>query len=77
MRGMQYRRLDKFTNVTSFEFEVSKSGDLSRIFGALSQPGLYADVEDWGISQATLEDVFITVVTQGDSALAMPSIVPQ
>ncbi|KAF9307177.1 hypothetical protein BGZ74_009883 [Mortierella antarctica] len=77
MRGMKYRRLDKFTNATTFEFEVSKSGDLSRIFGALSQPGLYADVEDWGISQTTLEDVFIKIVTEGDSALAMPSIVQQ
>ncbi|KFH67573.1 hypothetical protein MVEG_06305 [Podila verticillata NRRL 6337] len=77
MRGMQYRRLDKFTNATTFEFEVSTSGDLSRIFGALSRPGLYADVEDWGISQTTLEDVFIKIVTDGDSALAMPEIVRQ
>ncbi|KAG0009500.1 hypothetical protein BGZ82_003987, partial [Podila clonocystis] len=66
-----------FTNATTFEFEVSRSGDLSRIFGALSQSGLYADVEDWGISQTTLEDVFIKIVTEGDSALAMPSIVQQ
>ncbi|KAG0313502.1 hypothetical protein BG000_005875, partial [Podila horticola] len=72
-----YRRLDKFTNATTFEFEVSRSGDLSRVFGELSQPGLYADVEDWGISQTTLEDVFIKIVTEGDSALAMPSIVQQ
>lgn len=77
MRGIQYRRLDKFTNATTFEFEVSQSGDLSRIFGALSKPGLYADVEDWGISQTTLEDVFIKIVTDGDSALAMPAIVQQ
>ncbi|KAG0094319.1 hypothetical protein BGZ93_007353 [Podila epicladia] len=46
MRGMKYRHLDKFTNATTFEFEVSRSGDFSRIFGALSHPGLHADVED-------------------------------
>ncbi|KAF9413574.1 hypothetical protein BGZ94_000677 [Podila epigama] len=77
MRGMKYRRLDKFTNATTFEFEVSQPGDLSRIFGALSNTSQHPDIEDWGISQTTLEDVFIKIVTEGDSALAMPTIVSQ
>ncbi|KAG0340963.1 hypothetical protein BG004_006208 [Podila humilis] len=76
MQGLKFRRLDKFSNSTVYEFELSQSGDLSMLFGALSKTGgLYADVEDWGITQTTLEDVFIKIVTEGDSALALPDVV--
>ncbi|KAG0021690.1 hypothetical protein BGZ80_001901 [Entomortierella chlamydospora] len=81
LKGMKYRRIDKFTNATTFEFELDSAhqqqgrGQLSSIFGALSQTGRFPAIEDWGVSQTTLEDVFIKIVTEGDSALAMPSIV--
>ncbi|KAF8944017.1 hypothetical protein BGZ52_010972 [Haplosporangium bisporale] len=93
LKGQSFRRIDKFTNSTTFEFDVEakdantggqeadaagqdqNSTNLSRIFHYLSQPGLFPAIEDWGISQTTLEDVFIKIVTEGDSALAMPAIV--
>ncbi|KAF9357986.1 hypothetical protein BGX26_002719 [Mortierella sp. AD094] len=81
LKGMKYRRIDKFTNATTFEFELDSAhqqqgrGQLSSIFGILSQTSRFPAIEDWGVSQTTLEDVFIKIVTEGDSALAMPSIV--
>ncbi|KAF9185875.1 hypothetical protein BGZ51_002361 [Haplosporangium sp. Z 767] len=78
LKGMQFRRIDKFTNATTFEFDLQSQagrGQLSKIFSLLSQPGLFPAIEDWGISQTTLEDVFIKIVTEGDSALEMPTIV--
>ncbi|KAF9174646.1 hypothetical protein BGX21_009875 [Mortierella sp. AD011] len=81
LKGMKYRRIDRFTNATTFEFELDTAhqqqgrGQLSSIFGALSQTDRFPAIEDWGVSQTTLEDVFIKIVTEGDSTLAMPSIV--
>ncbi|KAF9961954.1 hypothetical protein BGZ72_000576 [Mortierella alpina] len=83
LRGMSFRRIDKFTNATTYEFhlqqqqgpEAQARGQLSKVFSELSQPGRFPAVEDWGVSQTTLEDVFIKIVTEGDAALAMPGIV--
>ncbi|KAF9925032.1 hypothetical protein BGZ67_008934 [Mortierella alpina] len=83
LAGMSFRRTDKFTNATTYEFhlqlqqgsEVQARGQLSKVFSELSQPGRFPAVEDWGVSQTTLEDVFIKIVTEGDAALAMPGIV--
>ncbi|KAF9289189.1 hypothetical protein BGZ68_009887 [Mortierella alpina] len=83
LAGMSFRRIDKFTNATTYEFhlqlqqgpEAQVRGQLSKVFSELSQPGRFPAVEDWGVSQTTLEDVFIKIVTEGDAALAMPGIV--
>ncbi|KAF9950283.1 hypothetical protein BGZ70_001441, partial [Mortierella alpina] len=83
LTGMSFRRIDKFTNATTYEFhlqqqqgsEAQARGQLSKVFSELSQPGRFPAVEDWGVSQTTLEDVFIKIVTEGDAALAMPGIV--
>ncbi|KAG0309390.1 hypothetical protein BGZ98_002896 [Dissophora globulifera] len=82
LKDYQFRRIDKFTNATTFEFDLDQQyqhgsgrGQLSEIFACLSQPGRFPAIEDWGVSQTTLEDVFIKIVTEGDSALAMPSVV--
>ncbi|KAG0373183.1 hypothetical protein BGX24_012036 [Mortierella sp. AD032] len=96
---LNYKRIDKFTNATTYEFELQDQiqgqnqhqqgarrnnsnglgqqnrGQLSSIFAQLSQAGRFPDVEDWGLSQTTLEDVFVKIVTQGDSDLAMPTVV--
>ncbi|KAF9085053.1 hypothetical protein BGX23_010001 [Mortierella sp. AD031] len=97
LSGLKYKRIDKFTNATTFEFELQQDqqhqyasghrghgyggqqqqdrGQLSTIFSQLSQPSRFPAIEDWGLSQTTLEDVFIKIVTEGDTALAMPIIV--
>ncbi|KAF9144893.1 hypothetical protein BGX30_011113 [Mortierella sp. GBA39] len=98
LAGLQYKRIDKFTNATTFEFDLQNQqhqdqdqrqntsaghrgyghqerGQLSTIFGLLSRPGQFPAIEDWGLSQTTLEDVFVKIVTDGDSDLAMPTIV--
>ncbi|KAF9127553.1 hypothetical protein BGW39_005784 [Mortierella sp. 14UC] len=87
--GLNYRRIDKFTNATTFEFELQDQnqnnsnrdgygrqdrGQLSSIFALLSQAGRFPAIEDWGLSQTTLEDVFVKIVTQGDTDLAMPTV---
>ncbi|KAF9971390.1 hypothetical protein BGZ73_005702 [Actinomortierella ambigua] len=86
MVGKDYRRIDKFTNASTFEFQLSATslsytsdngqehGELSMIFHKLNQPTMFPAIEDWSISQATLEDVFIKVVTQGEDAIALPGI---
>ncbi|KAG0249331.1 hypothetical protein DFQ27_000206 [Actinomortierella ambigua] len=86
MAGKDYRRIDKFTNSSTFEFQLSnvpsssahgqeqENGELSTIFHYLNQPMMFPAIEDWSISQATLEDVFIKVVTQGEDAIALPGI---
>ncbi|KAG0224141.1 hypothetical protein BGW41_005240 [Actinomortierella wolfii] len=85
MRGKVFRRIDKFTNASTFEFQISTSsyqndisdqegGELSMFFHYLNQPEWFPAIEDWSISQATLEDVFIKVVTEGEDAIALPGI---
>ncbi|KAG0285069.1 hypothetical protein BGZ96_010645 [Linnemannia gamsii] len=89
--GLQYKRIDKFTNATTFEFDFQdqhqnsvaghrgyghqERGQLSTIFSLLSRTEQFPAIEDWGLSQTTLEDVFVKIVTEGDSDLAMPTIV--
>ncbi|KAF9922051.1 hypothetical protein FBU30_007846 [Linnemannia zychae] len=82
LSGLRYKRIDKFTNSTTYEFELQSqeqqqrgSNQLSTIFGLLSQARRFPAIEDWGLSQTTLEDVFIKIVTEGESAIAMPGIV--
>ena len=94
LKGMTFKRIDKFTNATTYEFDLQSPqqqqqhrqqqqyqqadaghGELSKIFSYLcQQPSLLPAIEDWGISQTTLEDVFIKICTEGESALAMPSM---
>ncbi|KAK3841772.1 MAG: P-loop containing nucleoside triphosphate hydrolase protein [Linnemannia gamsii] len=88
--GLSHRRIDKFTNSSVFEFDlaqvangrkrqqdgiVSRRGELSSIFHLLSQPDLFPAVEDWDISQTTLEDVFFKIVTGYDTSLTVPEII--
>ncbi|KAF9150209.1 hypothetical protein BG015_007989 [Linnemannia schmuckeri] len=87
--GLPYRRSDKFTNASVFEFDVASNtdtrsakhdaivtrGELSSIFHYLSQSDLFPAVEDWGISQTTLEDVFIKIVTDADATLTVPDVI--
>ncbi|KAI8606351.1 P-loop containing nucleoside triphosphate hydrolase protein [Dissophora ornata] len=84
LKGFNFRRIDKFTNATTYEFDpqqqdrqgqTASTGQLSRVFSCLSQAGMFPAIEDWGLSQTTLEDVFIKIVTEGDSAIALPAIV--
>ncbi|ORY99506.1 P-loop containing nucleoside triphosphate hydrolase protein [Lobosporangium transversale] len=83
LKSFKYTRVDKFTNASTYEIEllnqdqeyVNGHGQLSKIFSYLSRPDQFPAIEDWGLSQTTLEDVFIKIVTDGDAALAMPTIV--
>ncbi|KAF9296536.1 hypothetical protein BGZ88_012464 [Linnemannia elongata] len=87
---LSYRRIDKFTNASVFEFDLepnaseqltqpdgivsTKRSGLSNIFHCLSQKDLFPAVEDWGITQTTLEDVFIKIVTDADATLTVPAV---
>ncbi|KAG0371471.1 hypothetical protein BGX24_001628 [Mortierella sp. AD032] len=88
--GLSHRRIDNFTNSSVFEFDiaqvangrqwqqdgiVNRRGELSSIFHLLSQPDLFPAVEDWGISQMTLEDVFVKIVTGYNTGLTVPEII--
>jgi ABC-type multidrug transport system ATPase subunit len=80
--GQRYRRTDKFTNASVFDFDVATPtsqiqgrGQLSALFYYLPQSDMFPAIEDWGVSQTTLEDVFIKIVTDADASLVVPSIV--
>ncbi|KAF9018949.1 hypothetical protein CPC16_011027 [Podila verticillata] len=83
LSGRPFKRTDKFTNATVFDFDIGQAsneageskGELSTIFKSLLQREQFPDVEDWGISQTTLEDVFIKIVTDADASLRMPTVV--
>ncbi|KAG0089085.1 hypothetical protein BGZ93_010054 [Podila epicladia] len=78
-----FKRTDKFTNATVFDFDIGQvskegsalTGDLSSIFKSLLQKDQFPDVEDWGISQTTLEDVFVRIVTDADESLRVPRVI--
>ncbi|KAF9307164.1 hypothetical protein BGZ74_009869 [Mortierella antarctica] len=78
-----FKRTDKFTNATIFDFDIGQAskessaprGDLSSIFKSLLQKDQFPDVEDWGISQTTLEDVFVRIVTDADDSLRVPTVI--
>ncbi|KAG0085669.1 hypothetical protein BGZ92_008811 [Podila epicladia] len=78
-----FKRTDKFTNATVFDFDIGQAsneagvskGELSSIFKSLSQKEQFPDMEDWGISQTTLEDVFVKIVTDADASLRVPTVV--
>ncbi|KAF9320866.1 hypothetical protein BG003_004423 [Podila horticola] len=80
-----FKRTGKFTNATVFDFDIGQAtneagvskGELSSIFKSLSQKELFPDVEDWGISQTTLEDVFVKIVTDADASLRVPIVVQE
>ncbi|KAF9960389.1 hypothetical protein BGZ70_008616 [Mortierella alpina] len=89
LADLAYKRVGKFTNSTTFEFELNRDGTgaggqagagigshhgLSKIFDCMSRLGMYPAIEDWGLSQTTLEDVFIRIVTDGPAAVAMPLV---
>ncbi|KAF9334496.1 hypothetical protein BG006_002055 [Podila minutissima] len=77
-----FKRTDKFTNATVFDFDIGQAsneagvskGELSSIFKSLSQKEQFPDVEDWGIGQTTLEDVFVRIVTDADASLRVPTV---
>ncbi|GJJ67939.1 ABC-2 type transport system ATP-binding protein [Entomortierella parvispora] len=88
--GTRYRRTDKFTNASVFDFDVGSPsmldpsaisnekqarGQLSTLFHYMSQPDIFPAIEDWGVSQTTLEDVFVKIVTDADTSLVVPPIV--
>ncbi|KAG0033431.1 hypothetical protein BGZ81_008517 [Podila clonocystis] len=78
-----FKRTDKFTNATVFDFNIGQAtneagvskGELSSVFRSLLQKEQFPDVEDWGISQTTLEDVFVNIVTGADASLRVPTVV--
>ncbi|KFH67556.1 hypothetical protein MVEG_06288 [Podila verticillata NRRL 6337] len=80
LSGRPYKRTDKFTNATVYDFNIGQvtteggatKGELSSIFKSLLQREQFPDVEDWGISQTTLEDVFIKIATDTDANLRIP-----
>ena len=82
LSGRTFKRTDKFMNATVFDFDIGQAsneagvskGNLSIIFRNLLQREQFPDVEDWGISQTTLEDVFIRIVTDADTSLRVPTV---
>ncbi|KAF9934566.1 hypothetical protein BGZ67_003794 [Mortierella alpina] len=89
LADLAYKRVDKFTNSTTFEFDLNEGHKgapgkaeadigghfgLSKVFYCMSKPGMYPAIEDWGLSQTTLEDVFVRIVTGGPAAVPMPVV---
>ncbi|RKP11483.1 P-loop containing nucleoside triphosphate hydrolase protein, partial [Piptocephalis cylindrospora] len=74
----RHQRLDTFVSTVSYEFQLpsetpssgSNEGEytLSRLFERLEQEGKEINgVEDWGLSQVSLEEVFLKIIREDDA----------
>ena len=61
-----WTRLDSFTTNTSYEFPAVASF-LPTLFAAMEQGNEEYGILDWGISQTTLEEVFLRLIGDDDA----------
>ncbi|KAI9328048.1 hypothetical protein DFJ73DRAFT_904539 [Zopfochytrium polystomum] len=61
-----FTKLDAFATNTSYEF-ASGPGVMSRLFEIMERGKEQAGILDWGISQTTLEEVFLRIISENDA----------
>ncbi|KAJ3333017.1 hypothetical protein HDU76_012101 [Blyttiomyces sp. JEL0837] len=61
-----WRKVDAFATNTSYEFP-SKPGVISYLFEAVEKSKNEHGILDWGISQTTLEEVFLKIISANDA----------
>ena len=58
--------LDSFVTNVSFEFEASP-GLIPSLFDNIGEFGSEHGIEDWGLSQTSLEEVFLRIISEEDA----------
>ncbi|KAI8610816.1 hypothetical protein BC830DRAFT_1143991 [Chytriomyces sp. MP71] len=61
-----FHKVDAFTTMTSYEFPSTQSA-ISSIFSSMEAGKAKNGILDWGISQTSLEDVFIKIISEDDA----------
>ncbi|KAJ3409337.1 hypothetical protein HDV05_004476 [Chytridiales sp. JEL 0842] len=62
-----WRRVDAFTTSTSYEFPTSSGNVVPHLFEQIESEKDAHGILDWGISQTTLEEVFLRLISEGDA----------
>ncbi|KAF9279124.1 hypothetical protein BGZ68_008118 [Mortierella alpina] len=60
------KRLDSFVTSESWEFETAP-GLIQRLFEEIENHKLEHGIDDWGLSQTTLEEVFLRIIHEDDA----------
>ncbi|KAF9186902.1 hypothetical protein BGZ51_001692 [Haplosporangium sp. Z 767] len=60
------KRLDSFVTSESWEFEA-QPGLIQRLFEEIEKHKLEYGIDDWGLSQTTLEEVFLRIIQEDDA----------
>ena len=58
--------MDKFNTNLSYEFK-SLDGTISNLFKSIEENKQKFGILDWGVSQTTLDEVFLRIVSEEDS----------
>ena len=62
-----FKKCDAFATNVSYEFTPSPTLKLSKLFQSIEEHKKEWGIVDWGLSQTTLEEVFIKIVTEEDA----------
>ena len=62
----KWKRLDNFATNVSYEFSASP-GLISELFTRIEDQKGEHGIIDWGLSQTTLEEVFIRLISEADA----------
>jgi hypothetical protein len=61
-----FRRTDFYASTCSYEFSP-EPGTISRLFAAIERDKYLAGVQEWGLSQTSLDEVFLKIVRETDA----------
>ncbi|KAJ3278392.1 hypothetical protein HK104_002381, partial [Borealophlyctis nickersoniae] len=63
----QWRKVDAFATNTSYEFAPREEGDVGVVFARIEEAKERVGVVDWGLTQTTLEEVFLRIISEADA----------
>jgi ABC-type multidrug transport system ATPase subunit len=61
-----FKKLDSFATTVSYEF-TPKPGQIAELFEAIEKGKAANGIADWGLSQTTLEEVFLKIISEADA----------
>ena len=64
--NLGFKKLDSFTTNSSYEFK-SEQGTISNLFKLIESNKKEHGILDWGVSQTTLEEVFLKIISEADA----------
>ena len=61
-----WKKLDSFATTASYEFKPLDD-DIARLFDKVEAGKKENGIDDWGLSQTTLDEVFVKIITDADA----------